>query len=69
MLIYGAFNAAVRPLVLIVAGLSKLAFIALVLSQGTRYLSHQAGIAIAIDLVMVVLFGCYLVWARTAQSA
>ena len=69
MLIYGAFNAAVRPLVLIVAGLSKLAFIALVLSQGTRYLSHQAGIAIAIDLVMVVLFGCYLVWARTARSA
>lgn len=69
MLIYGAFNAAVRPLVLIVAGLGKLVFIGLVLSHGSRYLGHQAGIAIAIDLVIVVLFACYLVSVRTAQKA
>ena len=65
MLIYGAFNPLQRPLVLIVAGASKVVFIALVLSEGARYLSHQAGVAVAIDSVMVVLFGWYLVAARS----
>jgi len=60
MLIYGAFNAPSRPLVLTVAGLSKLIFIGLVLVHGTRYLGQQVGVAIAIDLVMVVLFAGYL---------
>jgi hypothetical protein len=71
MLIYGAFNPLQRPLVLIVAGASKVIFIALVRSEGTRYLSHQAGVAIAIDSVMVVLFGWYLMAARsvTARAA
>ena len=41
MLIYGAFNAAVRPLVLLVAAASKIVFIALVLSNGSRYLQCQ----------------------------
>ena len=48
MLIYGAFDPPGRPLILIVAGVSKAIFIALVLSQGARYLSHQAGIAVAV---------------------
>src|SRR5215470_12507750 len=60
MLIYGAFRPAVRSLVLIVAGISKAIFIGLVLSEGTRYLSQQAGVAVAIDSVMVVLFAWYL---------
>jgi hypothetical protein len=47
MLIFGAFNPLQRPLVLIVAGASKVIFIALVLSEGTRYLSYQAGVAVA----------------------
>lgn len=64
MLIYGAFDPPGRPLVLIVAGVSKAIFIALVLSQGKRYLGHQAGLAVAIDLVMVVLFAWYLLAAR-----
>jgi hypothetical protein len=68
MLIYGAFSPAQRPLVLIVAGVSKLVFIILVLSEGRRYLSHQAGVAIAIDSVMVVLFGWYLVAARSVAT-
>ena len=68
MLIYGAFNAQVRTLVLIVAGASKLVFIALVLSHGGRYLGHQAGIAIAVDLLWVVLFAWYLLGARPAQA-
>lgn len=68
MLIYGAFNPHVRSLVLTVAGASKLVFIALVLSHGGRYLGHQAGIAVAIDLVWVVLFAWYLLGTRTAQA-
>jgi hypothetical protein len=68
MLIYGAFNPAVRSFALAIAGASKLAFIALVLSHGGRYLGQQAGIAIAIDLVWVVLFALYLLGARTARA-
>jgi len=64
MLIYGAYHPPVRPLVLIVAGLSKLIFIALVLAYGAQYLGHQAGIAIVIDSVMVALFVGYLVGVR-----
>jgi hypothetical protein len=64
MLIYGAYHASVRPLVLAVAALSKLAFIGLVLAQGSRYLGQQAGVAIAIDAVWVVLFGLYLAAGR-----
>jgi hypothetical protein len=67
MLIYGAYHAAVRPLVLVVALLSKLAFIVLVLARGSRYLGQQAGIAIAIDAVWVVLFGLYLAARRPAD--
>jgi hypothetical protein len=68
MLIYGAFNPAVRSFALVVAGASKLFFIALVLSYDGRYLGQQAGIAIAIDLVWVVLFALYLLGARTARA-
>ena len=64
MLIYGAFNPPVRPLVLVVAGVSKAVFIGLVLSQGGRYLGHQAGIAVVVDAVMVAVFGWYLLAAR-----
>jgi len=68
MLIYGAFNPLQRPLVLIVAGASKAIFIALVLSEGTRYLSHQAGVAVIVDSVMVILFAWYLIAARSTAS-
>ena len=66
MLIYGAYHAPVRRLVLAVAALSKLAFIALVLAQGSRYLGQQAGIAIAVDALWVVLFAAYLMATRRA---
>ena len=68
MLIYGAFNAAVRPLVLLVAAASKVVFIALVLSNGSRYLQTQAGISIAVDSVMVLIFLAYLLTRRPATS-
>jgi len=64
MLIYGAFRPVARPLILIVAGLSKLAFIGLVLAHGSKYLGQQAGIAILIDSVWVVLFAIYLLGIR-----
>ncbi len=60
MLIYGAYDPPLRPLILAVAGASKVIFIALVVSQGGRYLRRQAGVAVAIDLVMVALFAVYL---------
>lgn len=63
MLIYGAFHPVQRPLVLVVAGSSKLVFIGLVLSQGARYLGAQAGMVVVFDLVMVALFASYL-WGR-----
>ena len=70
VLIWGAFNPQVRSLALVFAGACKLVFIALVLSFGGHYLGRQAGIAVAIafDLVCVVLFAWYLLAARTAQA-
>lgn len=65
MLIYGAFSPASRPLVLTVAGVSKLVFIGLVLTYGTQFLGQQVGVAMGIDLVMVVLFIVYLIrWSQ-----
>ena len=69
MLIYGAFNPQSRPLVLIVAGLSKLTFIALVLTYGSGYLWRQAGVAVAVDSVMVLLFLWHLITARRSRVA
>ena len=66
MLIYGAFNPASRPLVLAVAGISKAVFIGLVLTLGD-YLGRQAGVAVVIDAVMIVLFAWYLVAARVVK--
>ena len=60
MLIYGAYHPAVRPLVLAVAGTSKIVFIGLVLAHGGRYLG-QAGVAIAVDVVLVTLFAAYFI--------
>ena len=61
MLIYGAYSPPSRLLVLTVAGLSKLVFIGLVLSHGTRYLGQQAGVAVVVDSLFVLLFVWYLV--------
>ena len=64
LLIYGAFNEQTRRVALVVAGSSKVAFIALVLSIGQQFLQFQVGVAIAIDAVMVTLFALYLVSTR-----
>ena len=63
LLIYGAYRPASRPLVLVVAIVSKLAFIGLVLAYGQAYLG-TAGLAIGFDLVVVGLFIVALVQMR-----
>jgi hypothetical protein len=50
------------------SGLSKVAFIALVLSHGSQYLGQQVGIAVFIDLVWVVLFAWYLLSRRSVTA-
>lgn len=67
LLIYGAFHAPSRKLALVVAGASKIAFIALVLMQGERYLAGLQT-AVIVDSVMVVLFAIYLVFGRTTTA-
>ena len=68
MLIYGAFKPPVRTLVLTVAALSKVAFIGLVLAHGTLFLAYQAGVALAVDGALVVLFAGFLLAALRAPS-
>ena len=69
MLIYGAYVPSGRPLILTIAGASKLDFIGLVLFHGRQYLGQQVGISVAVDLVMVVLFAAYLIGARRGVAA
>jgi hypothetical protein len=56
MLIYAAYDPAARPLILTVAGIGKVFFIALVVAHGTRFLGGQADLAVIFDSVMVLLF-------------
>lgn len=64
MLLYGAFVPSSRSPILVIAGASKVVFIGLVLSHGSRYLRYQAGTAVVIDSLMVVLFAWYLLASR-----
>jgi hypothetical protein len=63
-LIYAAHKPAVRPLALTMAGASKAVFIVLVLSHGGRFLGYQAGVAVAVDALWVILFAAYLFTTR-----
>jgi hypothetical protein len=70
MLLYGAFKTLARPLILTVAGASKVAFIGLVLALGRQFLTYQAGVAVVSDAIQVSLFAAYLVAVRrTAKAA
>jgi hypothetical protein len=63
MLVYGAFNPTVRPLVLTVAAVSKAVFITLVLFHGRRFLA-SAGVPLMLDSAMVVVFAAYIAATR-----
>lgn len=60
MQIYGAFNSTSRLLIVTISIISKLVFISLVLVYGRQFLGYQAGSAIAIDSIAVILFIVYL---------
>lgn len=62
--IYGAFNSISRSLIVVVSSISKLVFVTLVLVYGRSFLGYQAGTAITIDLIIVILFVCYLISDR-----
>jgi uncharacterized protein YacL len=66
MLIYGAFNPINRPFILVVVSISKVIFIALVLVYGSAYLG-KAGIALAFDSIIVLLYSAYLVAIRNVK--
>ena len=68
MLVYGAFHPPVRGLVLTVAGASKLTFVVLLLAHGTRFLGAQAGVAVVVDSIWVLVFAAYLVRARKTAA-
>ena len=63
MQIYGVFNPLNRSLIVFISIASKLTFVSLVLIYGRQYLG-QAGVAVAIDLVIVGLFVVYLLSDR-----
>ncbi len=67
MLIYGAFNTAVRRFVLVIAGISKIIFISLVLSSGISYSGLGAGTAVIADSIMIVLYIVYLLFSRSSR--
>ena len=69
MLIYGAYHPAVRRLAVCIAGASKIFFIGLVLTYGQHYLSYQAGVSIAVDAVIVILFALYLLGRSEPEGA
>ena len=69
MLIYGAFSEANRRMALVVATVSKLTFIALVLTFGRQFLQFQVGTAVIVDSVIIVLFLAYLVIAPNPRVA
>jgi hypothetical protein len=68
MLIYGAFNTAVRPLVLVVAGVSKLLFVALLVLLGGEFLPKTLT-PIIFDSLAVLLYLLCLPQARREATA
>jgi len=69
MLIYAARKPTLRSFAITVAGSSKIAFIALVLSHGGRFLRYPVAIAATVDLIWVAVFAAYLVATRRAPAA
>ncbi len=68
MLVYGAFVEKVRKFALVIAGASKVIFIALILTYGQHYLSYGIGTAVVADSVMILLYAAYLVLAPRTDT-
>jgi hypothetical protein len=69
MLIYGAFVPPARRLVLSVAALSKVWFVALLLTVGNVYLTRPIRGAVVVDGLEVLLFAAYLFTTGRAAHA
>ena len=68
MLVYGAFRPKERPLILTIAGLSKLVFVGLLVLFGSQYFPKTVTLIVA-DGVSVVLFAICLPSARREAGA
>jgi len=60
LLIYGAFKPVYRNLCLVIVGLSKAAFIAILLIFGAQYIETSA-VTLILDTILITLFAYYLV--------
>lgn len=60
MLVFAAFHPPSRTLAAGAAIGSKVVFIGLILTKGTEYLGHQAGVAVIADSIMIGLLLFYL---------
>jgi len=69
MLVYAAFRPAVRPLVLVVAGVSKLVYVVLVLTSGFPFLAHPVRVSMVVDSLLVLLFAACLAGGRSGRVA
>ena len=64
LLIYGAFKPEYRNLSLIIVGISKIAFISLILIFGEQYIEKSA-VTIIFDSILIALFAFYLIKAKS----
>jgi hypothetical protein len=63
LLIYGAYKPVYRNLALVIASISKIAFISLIIVFGTQYIDKSL-LTIVIDSVLILIFLIYLVKAK-----
>lgn len=64
MLVYGSFVPAVRKFVLVIAGVSKIIFIALVILYLPNFMNYSTGVAVIADSLMVILYAVYIALDR-----
>ncbi|HET9766620.1 MAG TPA: hypothetical protein VFS60_07225 [Thermoanaerobaculia bacterium] len=64
LIVYGAYRPARRRFILVVSGISKIVFVALVIGGGTQFLGHLIAVAALVDIVVLLLFAAYLAATR-----
>ncbi|NQZ20857.1 MAG: hypothetical protein HRT53_02280 [Colwellia sp.] len=67
LLIYGAYNPEYRNLTLVIAGISKLAFITIIVIYGPQYI-EKSTITIILDSVLVITFMTYLIKLKNVNE-
>ncbi|MCJ8350611.1 hypothetical protein [Moritella sp.] len=64
LLIYGAFKPVYRNLSLVIVGISKIAFISLIVIFGEQYIEKSA-VTIIFDSILIALFAFYLIKVKS----